>query len=144
MIMPSIEALKYGLIGLAALSGFWAAAKFKVQGAAPTQAGARLVNRLMIFSIALVLLAGALALYDGQYLQGGRRAQIISRLDETIGAKLAVDNDMFSALDSYSKQTVDNMIRQLCRDVIELSRTSSADAPKCKALLDRPPPESPT
>ena len=143
--MPSIEALKYGLIGLAALSGFWAAAKFKAQGAAPTEAGARLVNRLMIFCIALVLLSGALALYDGQYLQGARRAQIISRLDETIGAKLAVDNDMFSALDSYSKQTVDNMIRQLCRDVIELSSmTSSAAAPKCKALLDRSPPDAPT
>ena len=142
--MPSIEALKYGLIGLAALSGFWAAAKFKAQGAAPTQAGTRLVNRLMIFSIALVLLAGALALYDGQYLQGSRRAQIISRLDETIGAKLAVDNDMFSALDSYSKQTVDNMIRQLCQEVIELSKTSSAGAPKCKALLDRSPADTPT
>lgn len=142
--MASIEALKYGLIGLAALSGFWATAKFKAQGAAPTQAGARLVNRLMIFCIALVLLAGALALYDGQYLQRGNRAQIISRLDDTIGAKLAVDNDMFSALDSYSKQTVDNMIRQLCQDVIELSKTSSAEAPKCKALLDRPTPDAPT
>lgn len=142
--MPSIEALKYGLIGLAALSGFWAAAKFKAQGQAPTQAGVRLVNRLMIFCIALVLLSGALALYEGQYLQGERRQEIISRLDETIGAKLAVDNDMFSALDAYSRQTVDNMIRQLCRDVIELSgMTASAAAPRCKALLARSPADAP-
>jgi hypothetical protein len=36
------------------------------------------------------------------------------------------------------------MIRQLCQDVIELSKTSSADAPKCKALLDRSPADAPT
>ena len=143
--MPSIEALKYGLIGLAALFGFWVAAKIKVQGSAPTQAGARLINRFMIFCIALVLLSGALALYDGQYLQAAKRQQIISRLDETIGAKLAVDNDLFSPLDAYSKQTVDNMIRQLCQDVIDLSKiTSYAAVPKCKARLERLPSDAPT
>jgi hypothetical protein len=143
--MPSIEALKYGLIGLAALSGFWAVAKFKMQAHAPSEAGARMVNRLMLFCIALVLLSGVLALYDGQYLQGSRRQQIISRLDETIGAKLEVENDLFSVLDSYSKQTVDNMFRQLCRDVIDLGKTiTSAAAPKCKVRLERSPSDAPT
>ena len=39
--MPSIEALKYGLTGLAALFGFWAAAKVKAQGQALTEPGMR-------------------------------------------------------------------------------------------------------
>jgi len=143
--MPWIEALKYGLIGLAALSGFWALAKFRTQVHAPSDAGARMVNRLMLFCIALVLLSGALALYDDQYLQGSRRQQAISRLDETIGAKLDVENDLFSPLDSYSKQTVDNMFRQLCRDVIDLGKTvASAATPKCKARLERSPSDAPT
>jgi len=143
--MPSIEALKYGLVGLAALFGFWAAAKIRTQAQAPTETGTRLVNRFMLFCIALILLAGVLALYDGQYLQGGRRQQLIGRLDATIGARLAVENDLFSALDSYSRQTVDNMLRQLCRDVIDLGRTvSSASTPSCKARLERPPSEAPT
>jgi hypothetical protein len=147
--MPSIEALKYGLTGLAALFGFWAAAKVKAQGQAPTEAGARLINRFMIFCIALLLLSGFLALYDGYVLQESRRLnemrQIISRMDQTIGDKLAVENDAFAPLDAHSKQIIDNMIRQLCQDVIDLNKiASSAAAPRCRARLERSPVDAPT
>jgi hypothetical protein len=147
--MPSIEAMKYGLTGLAALFGFWAAAKVKVRGQAPTEAGARLIRRFMIFCIALLLLSGLLALYDGYFLQESRRVnemrQIISRMDQTIGDKLAVENDAFAPLDAHSKQIVDNMIRQLCQDVIDLNKiASSAVAPRCRARLDRAPVDAPT
>ena len=147
--MPSIEAMKYGLTGLAALFGFWAAAKVKARGQAPTEAGARLIRRFMIFCIALLLLSGLLALYDGYFLQESRRqnemGQIISRLDQTIGDKLGVENDAFSAMDAHSKQIVDNMIRQLCQDVIGLSKmASSAATPRCRDRLDRSPLDAPT
>jgi hypothetical protein len=147
--MPSIEALKYGLTGLAALFGFWAAAKVKAQGQAPSEAGARLINRLMIFCIALLLLSGLLALYDGYFLQGSRRLnemrQIIGRMDQTIGDKLGVENDAFAPMDAHSKQIIDNMIRQLCQDVIDLNKiASSAAAPRCRARLERSPVDAPT
>ena len=147
--MPSIEALKYGLTGLAALFGFWAAAKVKAGGQAPTEAGARLIHRLMIFCIALLLLSGLLTLYDGYFLQESRRLnemhQIISRMDQTIGDRLAVENDAFAPLDAHSKQIVDNVIRQLCQDVIDLYKiASSAVAPRCRARLDRSPLDAPS
>jgi hypothetical protein len=147
--MPSIESLKYGLTGLAALFGFWAAAKVKGQGQAPTEAGARLINRFMIFCIALLLLSGFLALYDGYVLQESRRLnemrQIISRMDQTIGDKLAVENDAFAPMDAHSKQIIDNMTRQLCQDVIDLNKiASSAAAPRCRARLERSPVDAPT
>jgi hypothetical protein len=146
--MPSIEALKYGLTGLAALFGFWAAAKIKARGQAPTEAGAHLVNRFMIFCIALLLLSGLLALYDGYFLESRRldeMRQIISRMDQTIGDKLAVENDAFAPLDAHAKQIVDNMIKQLCQDVIDLNKiASSAAAPRCRARLDRSPVDAPT
>jgi hypothetical protein len=147
--MPSIEALKYGLTGLAALFGFWAVATIKTQTQTPTEAGARLANRLMTFSIALLLLSGLLALYDGYFLQERRRLRemrpILSRMDQTIGDKLAIENDAFAPLDAHARQIIDNMTRQLCRDVIDLYHmASSGVAARCKARLDRPPVDAPT
>jgi hypothetical protein len=146
--MPSIEALKYGLTALAALFGFWAVARIKAQTQTPTEAGARLVNHLMIFSIALLLLSGLFALYDGYFLQESKRLRemrpILSRMDQAVGDKLALENDAFAPLDAHSRQIIDNMIRQLCGDVIELYNiASSAVAPRCKARLDRPPADAP-
>jgi hypothetical protein len=139
--MPPIEALKYGLIGLAALFGVWTAVRIKMQGQAPTEAGTRLINRFMIFCLALILLSGLVALYDGYFLQGGRRQyemrQIISRMDQVIGDRLNVENDAFAPIDAHSKQIIDNMIRQLCQDVIDLSKAvSSAAAPRCRARFN--------
>jgi hypothetical protein len=147
--MPSIEALKYGLTGLAALFGFWAAVKIKSEGPAPTEAGARLINRFMIFCLALILLSGLIAFYDGYFLHGGRgqkeMQQIISRMDQTIGDKLNIESDAFAPIDAHSKQINDNMVRQLCRDVIDLNKmASSAAAPRCRARLERPPADAPT
>jgi hypothetical protein len=143
--MPSIEALKYGLTGLAALFGFWAAAKVKAQGQALTEPGMRRINHFMIFCIALLLLSGFLALYDGYFLRLNAARQVISRMDQTIGDKLGVENDAFAPMDAHSKQIIDNMIRQLCQDVIDLSKmASSAAAPRCRARLDRPPVDAPT
>jgi hypothetical protein len=147
--MPAIEALKYGLTGLAALFGFWTAARMKAQAQAPTEAGTRAVNHLMIFSIALLLLSGLLALYDGFFLQEGRRLRemrpILARMDQAVGDKLVIENDAFAPLDAHSKQIIDNMMRQLCRDVVELYNiASSAAAPRCRARLDRPPVDAPT
>jgi hypothetical protein len=146
--MSSIEALKYGLTGLAAVFGLWSAAKVKAQGQAPTEAGIRSINRFMIFCIALLLLSGFLAFYDGYFLQGSRRLnetqRIISRMDQTIGEKLGVENDAFAPIDAHSKQIIDNMIRQLCQDVIDLSKMApSATAPRCRARLDRSPVDAP-
>ena len=139
--MPSIEALKYGLTGLAALFGIWAVIRIKAQAKAPTEAGA---NHLMIFSIALLLLSGLLALYDGYFLHQNKMRPILARMDQTIGDKLAIENDAFAPLDAHSKQIIDNMIRQLCRDLIDLHEiASAATAPRCRARLDRPPVDSP-
>ncbi len=146
--MPSIEALKYGLTGAAALFGFWAAAKIKAQGQAPTPAGARLINRFMIFCLALILLSGLLAVYDGYFLHGRRQnemRQIIGRMDQTIGEKLNIESDAFAPIDAHSKQMIDNMIRQLCRDVVDLSKAASSDAAqRCRARLERSPADAPT
>ena len=147
--MPFIEALKYGLTGLAALFGFWAVAQIKARGQAPTEQGARLINRCMIFSIALLLLSGVLALYEGYFLRGSSRLSgmrpILARMDQTLGDKLALENDAFAPLDAHSKQIVDNMVRQLCQDVIDLSAMApSAVAPRCRARLDRVPTDAPS
>jgi hypothetical protein len=143
--MTWIDALKYGLTALAALFGFWAVAKIRAQPGAPSEAAARVIKSLMIFSIGLLLLSGLLALYEGFFLQGKRLREmrpILARLDQTIGDRLSIDNDAFSPLDAHSKQIVDNMIRQLCRDLIDLYSIASAGAAaRCQARLDRPPAE---
>ena len=147
--MSSIEALKYGLTGLAAVFGFWSAAKVKAQGQVPSEAGMRSLNRFMMMCIALLILSGFLAFYDGYFLQGSWRLnetrRTISRMDQTIGEKLGVENDAFAPMDAHSKQIIDNMIRQLCQDVIDLSKmASSAAAPRCGARLERSPLDTPT
>jgi hypothetical protein len=143
--MTWIDALKYGLTALAALFGFWAVAKIKAQAGALSEAQARVIKSLMIFSIGLLLLSGLFALYEGFFLQGKRLREmrpILSRLDQTIGDRLSIDNDAFASLDAHSKQIVDNMIRQLCRDLIDLHSIASAGAAsRCQARLDRPPAE---
>jgi hypothetical protein len=146
--MSWIEALKYGLTGLAALFGFWAVAKIKAQAGRPTQAETPLINRLMAFSIALLVLSGLLALFDGYFLQKSKRSRemrpVLARMDQIVGDKLSVENDAFAPLDAHSKQIIDNMIRQLCRDVIDLYNIVSAGtAPHCRARLDRPPADAP-
>jgi hypothetical protein len=146
--MSSIEALKYGLTGLAAVFGFWVAATVKAQGQVPTEAGTRRINRFMIFCIALLLLSGFLAFYDGYFLKGSSRLnetrRIVGTMDQTIGEKLSVENDAFAPMDAHSKQIIDNMIRQLCQDVIDLSKVATAAAPMCKARLERSPVDAPT
>ena len=110
--MTWIDALKYGLTALAALFGFWAVAKIKAQAGALSEAQARVIKSLMIFSIGLLLLSGLFALYEGFFLQGKRLREmrpILSRLDQTIGDRLSIDNDAFASLDAHSKQIVDNM-----------------------------------
>lgn len=146
--MSWIEALKYGLTALAALFGFWAVAKVKAQAGRPTQAETPLINRLMAFSIALLVLSGLFALFDGYFLQKSKRSRemrpVLARMDQIVGDKLSVENDAFAPLDAHSKQIIDNMIRQLCRDVIDLYNIVSAGtAPHCRTRLDRPPSDAP-
>lgn len=149
MPMPWIEALKYGLTALAALFGFWAAVKVKKQGQAPTERGERLIERFMLFCLGLLLASVLLALYEGFFFAQSPRMkemrQILGRIDDGVGRELDVDNDAFAALDSHSKQVIDNLIRNVCREVIELDRLVSSSAPpQCKARLERPPAGSPT
>jgi hypothetical protein len=149
MPMPWIEALKYGLTALAALFGFWAAVKVKSQGQAPTERGARLIERFMLFCLGLLLASVLLALYEGFFFQQSPRAkqmrQIISRIDEGVGRELNVENDAFAALDSQSKQVVDNLIRNICREIVALDQMVASNAPAhCKARLERLPGGSPT
>jgi hypothetical protein len=144
MPMPWIEALKYGLTALAALFGFWAAVKVKTEGQAPTERGARLIERFMLFCLGLLLVSVLLALYEGFFFaQSPRMKQmrdIISRIDEGVGRELDVENDAFAALDSHSKQVIDNLIRNVCREIVELDQIVSSQAPShCKARLERPP-----
>jgi hypothetical protein len=146
--MSWIEALKYGLTALAAVFGFWAVAKIKAQAGRPTQAETPLINRLMAFSIALLVLSGLFALFDGYFLQKSKRSRemrpVLARMDQIVGDKLSVENDAFAPLDAHSKQIIDNMIRQLCRDVIDLYNIVSAGtAPHCRTRLDRPPSDAP-
>lgn len=149
MPMSWIEALKYGLTALAALFGFWAAVKVKAQGQAPTEKGARLIERFMLFCLGLLLASVLLALYEGFFFQESVRMkemrQIIGRIDEGVGKELNVENDAFAALDSHSKQVIDNLVRNVCREVIELGRIAASSAPPhCKGRLERPPAGSPT
>jgi hypothetical protein len=143
--MTWIDALKYGLTALAALFGFWAVTRIKAQPGAASEASSRVIKSLMIFSVVLLLLSGLLALYEGFFLQGKRLREmrpILARLDQTLADKLSIDNDAFAPLDAHSKQIVDNMIRQLCRDLTDLYSIAAAGMPsRCRARLDRPPAE---
>jgi hypothetical protein len=146
--MAWIEAAKYGLTALAALFGIWSALRLRAEVKSPSDRGARLVERFMIFCVLLLLLSGLLAAFDGYFLQEQRRASemapVLARMDATVADKLDVANDAFAPMDSLSKQFLDNIFRQLCRDVTELSRTAAVPAPRCAARLTRPPFESPT
>jgi hypothetical protein len=144
MSMPWIEALKYGLTALAALFGFWAAVKVKMEGQAPTERGARLIERFMLFCLGLLLVSVLLALYEGFFFAHSPRMkqmrEIISKIDEGVGQELNVENDAFAALDSHSKQVIDNLIRNICGEIIELDQIVSPQAPPhCKSRLERPP-----
>jgi hypothetical protein len=145
--MAWIEALKYGLTALAALFGIWAAVKLKAEAKTPSPGGARVIDRFMIFCV--LLLSGLLAAFDGYFLQESRRSTgmqpILVRIDQAIGDKLDVAHDAFAPMDFHSKQFLDNILRQLCRDVVELAKQAAAPAPpRCGARLERPPLEAPT
>jgi len=146
--MAWIEALKYGLTALAALFGIWSALRLKAEVKSPSERGARLLDRFMIFCVLLLVLSGLLAAYDGYFLQENRRASemapMLARMDQTVGDKLDIGNDAFAPMDSLSKQFLDNIFRQLCRDVVDLSKVAAAPAPRCGARLERPPFEAPT
>src|ERR1700681_383772 len=100
--MAWIEALKYGLTALAALFGIWAALRLKAEGTAPSERGARLLERFMIFCVLLLVLSGLLAVFDGYFLQEHRRARelqpILARMDQTVGDKLDIGNDAFAPM----------------------------------------------
>jgi hypothetical protein len=147
--MAWIEALKYGLTALAALFGIWAAVKLKAEAKTPSAGGARVVDRFMIFCVLLLLLSGLLAAFDGYFLQESRRSAgmqpILARIDQAVGDKLDVAHDAFAPMDFHSKQLLDNILRQLCRDVVELAKQAAAPVPpRCGARLERPPLEAPT
>ncbi|HEY7248572.1 MAG TPA: hypothetical protein VH678_32310 [Xanthobacteraceae bacterium] len=146
--MAWIEALKYGLTALAALFGIWSALKLKAEVKSPGDRGARLLDRFMIFCVLLLVLSGLLAVYDGYVLQEKRRttemAPVLARMDQTVGDKLDIANDAFAPMDSLSKQSLDNILRQLCQDVIELAKVTAAPTPRCGARLKRAPFEAPT
>lgn len=146
--MAWIEALKYGLTALAALFGIWSALRLKAEVKSPSERGARLLDQFMIFCVLLLVLSGLLAAYDGYFLQENRRvsgmAPILARMDQTVGDKLDIGNDAFAPMDSLSKQFLDNIFRQLCRDLVDLSKAAAAPAPRCGARLERPPFEAPT
>jgi hypothetical protein len=140
--MAWIEASKYALTALAAVFGFWVAARLRREGRVPTAAGERLIRRFMVFCIALLLLSGLLGLLDAYLLQRIKQndmRQIISRMDQTLGLKFDIDTEAFAQIDSHTKHQLDNMVRQLCRDLIEMDKAaSSAAAPNCKTRLERP------
>ena len=146
--MGWIEALKYGLTALAAVFGIWSALRLKAEVKSPSERGARLLERFMIFCVLLLVLSGLLAVFDGYFLQEHRRARelqpIHARMDQTVGDKLDIGNDAFAPMDSLSRQSLDNILRHLCRDVIELSKAAAAPAPRCGARLERLPFEAPT
>jgi hypothetical protein len=146
--MRWIEGLKYGLVGLGALLALWAAARLRIQGQAPDRSGIRLSYRLVTWCLALLVLAGLVSAYQSGLLPGGNRPQtmerIVARMDQTIGGKLNVDNDVFASLDTHSKQIVENMLRKLCEDVVDLARIAPADAPSCRARLERAPADGAT
>ena len=139
--MRWIEASQYVLTALAALFGFWVAISARREGPAPTEAGERLMRRLMGFSITLLLLSGFLGLLDA-YLahkstQDGLRASL-GRMDQALGSRFDIEGDAFAQLDSHTRHQLDNMIRQLCRDVVEMNKTAaSAQIANCKTRLER-------
>jgi hypothetical protein len=55
-----IEALKFGLPGLAAIFGFFVVAKVRndFKDKRPTEADERILNRFMLFCLALLVLSG--------------------------------------------------------------------------------------
>jgi hypothetical protein len=140
--MPWIEALKYGLIGLAALLGLWAVTRARAPMQVPGASELRAIKRLVGLAVLLVLLSGMVAAYEDHLVRSSRRQMhaILARMDQTIGDKLNVDSDAFALVDAYSKQILDNMMRQLCRDVIDLSRRARSEAADhCRARLQRSP-----
>jgi hypothetical protein len=145
--MPGIEALKYGLAGLAALFAVWTA--LKIKGRAGTPAGERLIREFMILAIALLLLCGLLAVYEGYGLPGGQRQSemraALGRMDQIVGTKLDVESQAFAELDAYTKQILDNIFRQLCRDIAQMySIVSATQPPSCSTRLARPPVDAAT
>jgi hypothetical protein len=141
--MAWIEASKYALTALAAVLGCWVVARIRRQGPAPSEAGERLLHRFMSFCIALLLLSGVLALFEVFFLQKPRQnemRQIIGKMDLALGSKFDIEGDAFEQVDSHTKHQLDNMVRQLCRDLIEMNKTAaaSAAAANCKTRLERP------
>ena len=139
--MSWIDVLQYAATGLAALFGFWAAVTIRRAGHALDQKD--LAHRLMIFSVALLLLSGLLAAYEGYFAQGSRLSsigKIVSRMDRVVGNKLDIDNDAFVQMDAHTRQIMDNVLRQLCQDIIDIGKTAlSNGAPSCRARIERPP-----
>ncbi|MFZ1093595.1 MAG: hypothetical protein WAN75_31010, partial [Xanthobacteraceae bacterium] len=111
--MGWIDALKYGLTALAALFGIWSALRLKAEVKSPSERGARLLERFMIFCVLLLVLSGLLAVFDGYFLQERSRAHemqpILARMDQTIGDKLDIGTDAFAPMDSLSRQSLDNI-----------------------------------
>lgn len=145
--MAWIVAVQYGLTALAALFGITSVLRLRTELKSPSDRGARLLDRFMIFSVLLLVLSGLLAVYDGYFLRQNswesEMAPIIARMDQIVGEKLDTANDAFAPMDLLSKQFLDNIMRQLCRDVVDLAKMAAAPARSCGARLQRPPFDGP-
>jgi hypothetical protein len=100
--MGWIPALAYGSTGLAAVLGFFVAGKIRIEGTAPTKAGERLINRYMIFCLALLVISGLLTFYDGYFIQESKRLSAIrervTSIDSRLVGKLSLESSTLACL----------------------------------------------
>jgi hypothetical protein len=141
-----VKALAFGLPGLAAIFGFFVAAKIKTEGRGPSKAGERLINRYMVFCIVLLLLSGFMAAFDEYFIQGSQRLGKIrekaASLDSYLIGKLNVESGALACLPEPVRDQLEPIIYSMCSLVKGVAKEANGQPPTCvsEPPAQRPPP----
>ena len=122
--------------GLAAVLGFFVAGKIRIEGKAPTEAGERLINRYMIFCLALLVISGLFKFYDGYFIQESKRLSAIrervTSIDSRLVSKLNLESGGLACLPIPVRNQLEPMIIELCSDAKESANQAGASPLSCK------------
>jgi hypothetical protein len=136
--MDWVGALQYGTTGLAAVLGFFVAGKIRsdFKDRSPSEADQRMLNRYMLFCLALLVLSGGFGLYDNYFIQESKRlGQIreqVNRIDIDLINKLDFESSELACLPPRVKHSLEPIIYRMCFAVKQVAESAGARIPGCK------------
>jgi hypothetical protein len=139
-----IELLKFGLPGLAAVFGFFVAAKVRndFKDKRPTKADERILNRFMLFCLALLVISGIFSISDELFIKSDKRLADIREHVHAIGVdlenKLTFEQGTLACLSQPVRDYIEPAIYRMCYRVKSIAEIAQASPPNCKTEREQP------